>query len=135
MVEVIPASCLAIATLIGEAASEGPQGMLAVASVIRNRMEKKYTSDGTVAGTVLFPLQFSMWNTKDKARLMACRMAADHPIAIMAAEAWELSATQRPVRDSVLYHATYIAEPDWAKSQLTEFVAQIKRHRFFRVRN
>lgn len=134
MVEIIPAACLAIATIMGEAGNETFEGKLAVASVIRNRMEKKYTSDGTVAGTVLYPKQFSMWNTTDKARLWACSFPADHPKAQECARAWEQSAIARPVGDSVLYHADYIAAPPWALSPLTEFVKQIGRHRFFRVK-
>jgi spore germination cell wall hydrolase CwlJ-like protein len=42
-----------------EAAGECDDGVAAVARVIVNRMARRYASDGTVAGTVLAPDQFS----------------------------------------------------------------------------
>jgi len=42
-----------------EAASESVAGKRAVAQVVLNRMHARYESDGTVAGTVLAPNQFS----------------------------------------------------------------------------
>lgn len=42
-----------------EASGEPVAGKQAVARVILNRMARKYESDGTVAGTVLYPNQFS----------------------------------------------------------------------------
>ena len=53
---------LAVATLWQEARGCQTDAQLAVAHVIRNRMARKYSSDGTVAGTVLAPWQFSGWN-------------------------------------------------------------------------
>jgi conjugal transfer mating pair stabilization protein TraG len=51
-----------IRTIIGEAAGEGPEGMAAVALVIRNRMEDSRYPD-TPGGVSLQPGQFSAWNT------------------------------------------------------------------------
>jgi len=42
-----------------EAAGESVAGKRAVAQVVLNRMASHYMSDGTVAGTVLYPNQFS----------------------------------------------------------------------------
>lgn len=42
-----------------EAAGESVAGKQAVAQVVMNRMREKYESDGTMAGTVLYPNQFS----------------------------------------------------------------------------
>lgn len=54
---------LAVATLWQEARGvTNDDAVLGVCHVIRNRMERHYTSDGTVAGTVLAPMQFSGWN-------------------------------------------------------------------------
>lgn len=44
---------------------------LNISRLIRNRMEGKVYSDGTVVGTVLFPYQFSCWsNTENRAELV-----------------------------------------------------------------
>ena len=51
-----------IRTIIGEAAGEGPEGMAAVALVIRNRMADSRYPD-TPGGVSLQPGQFSAWNT------------------------------------------------------------------------
>lgn len=48
---------LAALTVYLEARGESFAGKLAVAAVIRNRMERRYQSDGTIAGTVLRPRQ------------------------------------------------------------------------------
>lgn len=50
---------LAAVCIADEAAGQPYEGKVAVGRVIRNRMALKYASDGTVAGTVLRPLQFS----------------------------------------------------------------------------
>ncbi len=42
-----------------EAAGEPDDGVAAVARVVLNRMARRYASDGTMAGTVLAPDQFS----------------------------------------------------------------------------
>lgn len=51
-----------VRTIIGEAAGEGPEGMAAVALVIRNRMADNRYPD-TAGAVVLQPGQFSAWNT------------------------------------------------------------------------
>ena len=51
-----------IRTIVGEAAGEGPEGMAAVALVIRNRMADSRYPD-TPGGVSLQPGQFSAWNT------------------------------------------------------------------------
>ena len=53
---------LAALTIYLEARGESFAGKLAVAAVIRNRMNARYQSDGTVKGTVLKRLQFQPWN-------------------------------------------------------------------------
>lgn len=42
-----------------EAAGEPDDGVAAVARVVLNRMARRFTSDGTLAGTILAPDQFS----------------------------------------------------------------------------
>ncbi len=52
-------------TVLGEARNQPYQGKVAVAQVVRNRMNAKGTS---VADTVLAPWQFSCWNAADPNR-------------------------------------------------------------------
>src|SRR5687767_4474350 len=96
MGELIQPWCLAVATLIGECGNEPYLGKLAVAKSIRNRMRLGYSSDGTVAGTVLRPLQYSLWNTKDKGRIRACNALLDSPKTQEAVRAWEESEGEVP---------------------------------------
>ena len=131
--ELIPAWCLAVATLLGEAGNEPYLGKLAVAKTIRNRMRLGYFSDGTVAGTVLRPVQFSMWNTKDRGRISACKALLDDERVREAQLAWFESATKSPelgtwFDEVTLYHADYV-KPYWAPN--VKFVRKIGRHLFY----
>jgi len=138
--EIIPAACLAIATIVGEAGAEPYAGKLAVAKVIRNRMAQKFFSDGSVAGTVLRPLQFSLWNTGTPARAKVCQISSDMDVAVESARAWKESEHSWPAsfgdEDAasriLLYHADYIPKPDWAR--VAHFVAKINRHLFYENR-
>lgn len=76
----ISEEALAVTTIHQEAAGESYLGKLAVAEVIRNRMNKRYASDGTVTDTVLRPKQFSGWNTSDAGRIRNARIDSDDPI-------------------------------------------------------
>src|SRR5690242_9293677 len=62
-------TALAAVTIWQEARGEAYAGKLAVAEVIRNRIKERYASDGTVAGTVIRPKQFSGWNSSDSNRI------------------------------------------------------------------
>ena len=53
---------LAIATIWQEAEGEPYDAKVAVGEVIRERMRRKYNSDGTIAGTVGRRFQFSAFN-------------------------------------------------------------------------
>lgn len=53
---------LAIRTIVGEAADQGPLGMQAVGNVIRNRAVNGGYGGDTPAGVVLAPNQFEPWN-------------------------------------------------------------------------
>lgn len=119
----------AIMTIAGEALSEPLVGKIAVANVIRNRMAKKYASDGTVVGTVLRAKQFSMWD--DKARLLAAKIDDSHPRVEDCVTAWELSKDRDVTNGAVLYHTDYIDEPYWATAPSVEKSVQIGRHIFY----
>jgi spore germination cell wall hydrolase CwlJ-like protein len=114
---------LAVATLWQEARGSDNEGRQCVAHVIRNRMAKHYTSDGTVAGTVLAPWQFSgMMN--DAICIDSLRYAATDDLNLLAV--WRESETlPDPTMGAVLYYSPASmsppgAVPSWvASSELT----------------
>lgn len=118
----------AIMTIIGEALTEPPAGKVAVGEVIRNRMKRKYASDGTVVDTVLREKQFSMWD--DKARKLAARADDDNPRVKEAVEAWKLSATSNITGGAVLYHTIQVA-PYWKDAPSVRKTVVIQNHIFY----
>ena len=130
----ITEEALAIVTIMQEAAGEPYAGKLAVAEVIRNRMQKKYASDGTVSGTVLRPLQFSGWNAKDPGRVRSVRIDTDDRIVQDCVKAWqEAQAGSDTVKGSVLYYNPSIIQetPEWALPDSAIPVAVVGQHHFF----
>lgn len=119
----------AVLTIIGEAAGEPLIGKIAVAEVIRNRMKKRYASDGTVIGTVLRAKQFSMWD--DQARLLAARADDDQQYVQEALRAWHESETSNVTHGAVLYHTTALTPPYWTKGQSVKVATTIHRHVFY----
>lgn len=129
---------LAVITIHQEAAGESYLGKLAVAEVIRNRMNKKYASDGTVTDTVLRPKQFSGWNTSDAGRIRNARIDSDNPVVKDCIRAWhEAQAGSNTVHGAVLYYAPATLkklgwpEPDWALPDSADEVAVVGGHHFF----
>lgn len=135
----------AIVTIAQEAIGEPKEGKLAVAEVIRNRMAKRYSSDGTVIGTVLSKWQFSAWNPESikdgkmtpldiKAYLSRAFKQVKMNEAILAdcIWAWETSKTSRTVNGAVLYFApAVVSTPTWARPEHAVQVAEIGGHTFF----
>ena len=112
-----PAHILAVATLWQEAQNCSPEEQSAVAHVIRNRMRDHYTSDGTVAGTVLVPWQFSGWmNPAYAAESLAYAKGPD-PMGLL--KVWVESANPPdPTDGAVLYYSPADMSPpgsvpDW----------------------
>lgn len=125
---------LAVITIMQEASGEPYLGKLAVAEVIRNRMLRKYASDGTVSGTVLRPLQFSGWNAKDPGRIRSIRADSDDSVVKDCVRAWnEARAGSNTVHQAVLYYnPSIITEPpDWAMPDSAVEVAVVGQHHFF----
>lgn len=133
MANLIPGDALAIATIRGEAEAEPFEGQVAVANVIRNRMLKRHFSDGTIAGTVLAPYQFSLWNTTEKRRITMCLVPEDDNASLTARRAWEESAVRRVVAPDVLmYHAASMNPyPAWTRSDEFKLAVRIGRHLFY----
>lgn len=133
-VRLISEDALAIVTIAQEAEGEPYIGKVAVAEVIRNRMNRKYASDGTVSGTVLRPLQFSGWNAKDPGRLRTVRSDTTDIVIQQCVRAWEeAKAGSDVVRGAVLYYnPSLVTEtPDWALPDSATEVAVIGQHHFF----
>ena len=84
----IPDDIFAIVTIWQEARGEIHIGKVAVGEVIRNRMKMRYHSDGTAAGTVLQPRQFSGWNEGNYNRIISVKQDAQDPAMMDCARAW-----------------------------------------------
>ena len=125
---------LAIITIYQEAAGEPFAGKVAVGEVIRNRMARKYASDGSVAGTIARRFQFSAWNddAQDNALLIRSLKLDDaDPIVVQCRQAWYTSAHTQSVNGAVLYcNLAVIDRPAWAKDE--KQAAVIGRHTFYR---
>ena len=133
---VLSERALAIVTIYQEAQGEDYAGKLAVAEVIRNRMNKQYASDGTVAGTVLRPLQFSGWNAKDPGRVRNAKIDDTDQIVQDCVKAWEAAlAGSNTVHGAVLYYnpdpRLVPVTPEWAKPHSAQEVARVGHHVFF----
>lgn len=122
----------AIMTIWGEARGEDYLGKVAVAEVIRNRMKRKYSSDGTASNTCLKKLQFSCWNHDDPNRLFMAKLDDEDPIVRECIKAWEESKTTNLTKGAVLYCNLKVLDyiPSWAKMENQTVV--IGRHNFFR---
>lgn len=113
-------------TIIAEAASEGPEGMAAVASVIVNRAklataykiahnrDHALYGDGTLAGACLVPYAFSCWNGK---ALEIARQALNGLL-------------PDSTNGATHYANLSLASPEWAKG--AKMAAAIGHHTFFK---
>lgn len=133
MPRILSDDVLAIVTIAQEALGEPYEGKLAVAEVIRNRMQKRYSSDGSVAGTVLRAWQFSGWNTDSVGRIKMAKIDSDHAVVAECVRAWEeAKAGSNLVNGALLYYAPAIVKtPKWARAEFATQVAEVGGHVFF----
>lgn len=119
---------LAALTIYLEARGESFAGKMAVAAVIRNRMNHKYHSDGTVKGTVLRAKQFEPWigRSPEDVRFDSKNHKMQESLL-----AWELVQDGREVVDGAVlfYNPTLVSTPRWA--EVYRKVATIGGHEFF----
>ena len=119
---------LAALTIYLEARGESFAGKMAVAAVIRNRMNHKYHSDGTIRGTVLRPKQFEPWigRSPQEVRFNPSNRKMQESLL-----AWELVQDGRNVVDGAVlfYNPTLVNTPRWA--EVYQKVAKIGGHEFF----
>jgi len=118
-------------TLVGEAAREIVAGRVAIGEVVRTRMATRFFSDGTVPGTVLFPLQFSCWNSNNKNRVAFCKTLREEPVFAACFDAWMTSASSDLVPGANSYYNPNLVTPAWAAS--ATLVAQIGNHNFMKA--
>jgi len=119
---------LAALTIYLEARGESFAGKLAVAAVIRNRMNAKYHSDGSVKGTVLRPRQFQPWIRRNPEDVYFDPMNRKMQESLLA---WKLVQDGRQIVDGAVlfYNPQLVRTPRWA--QVNRKVAKIGRHEFF----
>ncbi len=119
-------------TVWAEARGEPFKGQQAVAEVIQRRAVLKFFSDGTIAGTVLRPYQFSCWNSKDPNFPGLLRLDDQDPLVMSCSEAWD-AAMEGPaiVPDANSYFNPTLVHPTWAVS--ATLIADIGKHRFVKV--
>jgi len=119
---------LAALTIYLEARGESFAGKMAVAAVIRNRMNHKYHSDGTIRGTVLRAKQFEPWigRSPKEVRFNPSNRKMQESLL-----AWELVQDGRNVVDGAVlfYNPTLVDTPRWA--EVYQKVAKIGGHEFF----
>jgi spore germination cell wall hydrolase CwlJ-like protein len=121
---------LAIAVIWQEARGEPREGKMAVGEVIRNRMRLRYSSDGTVVGTVMRPYQFSGMNTDDKNRIGAFNLDDDDPLVLDCAQAWAESQWSDYSNGATLYHAAGMDIFPWWVPNCRK-VAEVGGHIFY----
>ena len=119
---------LAALTIYLEARGESFAGKMAVAAVIRNRMKRKYQSDGTVKGTVLKRKQFQPWNRQQPHQVLAKFNKQRMKDSLLA---WRLVQDGRNIVDGALlfYNPRIARTPQWAK--VGQKVATIGEHEFY----
>lgn len=119
----------AVMTIWAEARGEPFEGQCAVGEVIRLRTKRRYASNGTIPGTILWPWQFSCWNINDPQRLKMALLDDEDLQIKKCAKAWKASASSHYSKGAVLYCNLKIARPNWAIE--SKKVAQIGNHTFF----
>lgn len=124
---------MAIRTMLAEAGNQGPQGMQAVASVLRNRATSGNFGGDTLPGVIQKPAQFEPWNTQAGRQKMAA-MDPNSPQYQQAGQALEQAyAGQDPTMGATHFYAPKAQAalgrpaPKWDNGTGVD----IKDHRFF----
>lgn len=135
--KLIDENALAVMTIWQEARGESFEGKVAVGEVIRHRMAQRVHSDGTIAGTVLAPLQFSGMNAKDPNRIPAFKLDTENPQCAACQKAWDMSATTNITKGATFYYspktvkALGYPDPAWAVPE--KHLVTIGSHEFYRA--
>lgn len=135
MPKLIPDWKWIVPTIRQEADGEPFEGKVGVAEVIRERMESGYNSDGTAAGTVLSPYQFSGWNTNDANRTRIANCDISDPLTIEAINAYKRAFEGHSVTvgRANLYHSKKMNPfPSWTLNPKVIKITEIGNHIFYR---
>ncbi len=136
MPRLVPDWIWGVITLMQEAQGEPFSTKLAVAEVILRRTRMKYMSDGTVAGTVLWPMQFSGWNAIDstpkyRERVECAKIDDSDPVVQECIRAWkEAEAGSNTTKGAYLYYNPAIVKPAPAWAAKCIETAVIDSHRY-----
>jgi len=136
MARLVPDRIWAIMTLMQEAQGEPYATKLGVAEVILRRTRLKYMSDGTVASTCLWPMQFSGWNAQDatpayRERIECAKIDDQNPVVKECMRAWdEAVAGSNATNGALLYYNPSIVKPAPAWAAKCNEVAVIDSHRY-----
>lgn len=123
-----------ILTVWQEARGECYEGKKAVAEVILRRTQQKYSSDGTIAGTCLWPLQFSGWNAKDPNRIKAAQLDSEDALVLECEQAFDDALKGSNMSQGALLYlnpAGVTTLPAWAVPE--KLVVTIGHHNFYTV--
>ena len=130
----VPDHFWAAITIRQEAEGEPFSSKVAVAEVILRRTRNKYMSDGTVVGTVLWPMQFSGWNAHDatpkhRERIVCAKSDTDEQVVQDCLRAWtEAENGSNTTCDAMIYWNPKISSPKWADK--VRIVTRIDKHVF-----
>jgi len=108
-------------TIAYESSNQSMEGMIAVGSVIKTRMQQRNL---TAKQVVLEPHQFSCWHPKTQQPTQNRRLTKSE--LRLAKRAWDLSAPGK-----YNHYATVSSKPYWAKSSKSSI--QIERHVFYEL--
>ena len=103
-------------TIWQEARGESYSGKVGVGEVIRNRVKLAWQGQNTVAGVVLYPLQFSCWNNYSPSREAAGQLDDTDPIVAECIKAWAESETSNLTNGATHYFNPKIVHPAWANA-------------------
>lgn len=123
-----------VITVWQESQAEPFADKVMVAEVILRRTAKKYMSDGTVAGTCLWPMQFSGWNAHDdtpnyRERVEGAKLDDEDPVVKECIRAWNKADSGSDLTNgALLYYNPSISSPAWAKK--CKVVAKGTQHLF-----
>jgi spore germination cell wall hydrolase CwlJ-like protein len=118
-------------TIFLEAEGESVDGKTMVGEVILTRTRRKFHSDGTIAGTVLAPYQFSCWNTKS-ARTRGALLDLDTMMGQECVLAWERAIAGSNLAHGAVFYLNrlaVLAMPEWASA--SHLVAHHGNHDFY----
>jgi spore germination cell wall hydrolase CwlJ-like protein len=132
---------LAVANAVAEAGNQPLHGMIAVCEVVRNRTERRYQSNGSVADTIFRRKQFSWTNESTPWRAMIFGLTQDDPRVQQAQRAWQIAfegeERSNVAKGAVLYHTIRAPRgilnwpPSWASAPGVIEVARIGDHVFY----